>query len=94
MGRDPSFGSWFKSWICRKTRPDSVDGKQEVSLSMEGETEKCARKEGKNRSVHRRAPPQAQSLTGSAAAGAGDRQETVPGGLGGGCPGPPTSSCK
>lgn len=81
----------------QKDKAGQVDGKQEVSLSMEGETEKCARKEGKNRSVHRRAPPQAQSLTGSAAAGAGDRQETQcsgGGAQGGGCPGPPTSSCK
>lgn len=41
---------------------------------MEGETEKCARKEGKNRSVHREPCPKHKASTGSA--GAGDRQET------------------
>lgn len=79
----------------QKDKAGQVDGKQEVGLSVEGEREKCARKEGKNRSVHKRALPQAQSITGSA--GAGDRQETQcsgGGAQGGGCPGPPTSSCK
>ena len=67
-----SFWKLVKELEMQKDKAGQVDGKQEVGLSMEGEREKCARKEGKNRSIHKGGPPQAQSVTGSA--GAGDRR--------------------
>ena len=67
-----SFWKLVKELEMQKDKAGQVDGKQEVGLSMEGGREKCARKEGKNRSIRKGGPPQAQSVTGSA--GAGDRR--------------------
>lgn len=68
-----SFQKLVRELEMQKDKAGQVDGKWEVGLSVEGEREKCARKEGKNRSVRKAAPPQAQRVTGSARAG--DRQE-------------------
>ena len=89
-----SFQKLVRELEMQKDKAGQVDGKWEVGLSVEGESEKYARKEGKNRSVRKAALPQDKGSLALRGLGIGRRHSAPGAGRGGRDPGPPTSSCR
>lgn len=89
-----SFQKLVRELEMQKDKAGQVDGKWEVGLSVEGEREKYARKEGKNRSVRKAALPQDKGSLALRGLGIGRRHSAPGAGRGGRDPGPPTSSCR